>query len=147
MQRGKGARRTHYLHYCNWAYVLLVRVIPRPFQTGQCVGVKIIWYNFSDPQASKDLCDHHIPTLKSHKAVHTWGQWHYTASDMEIAIESYGGVKGCYATVAKIQVSCQIMTIQGMMGIQALNNFGFKSVRLSVRKAYNLETSKCLSLY
>ena len=29
---------------------------------------------------------------------------------MKVAIESYGGVKGCYATVAEIQDSFQSMT-------------------------------------
>ena len=40
-----------------------------------------------------------------------------SASDMRTAIELYGGVKGCYATVAEIQLSHQNMTKNSMPGI------------------------------
>ena len=65
---------------------------------------------------------------------------------MKVAIESYGGVKGCYATVAEIQDSFQSMTKHSMTGIQALNNFLFESAGLRAWKAYNVGTSRSFSL-
>lgn len=38
------------------------------------------------------------------------------------------GLKGCYATVAKIQDSFQNMKEYSMVGIKALNNFSLESV-------------------
>ena len=55
-----------------------------------------------------------------------------TANDMKIAIDSYGELKGCYATVAEIQDSFQSMTKHSMTGTQALNNFLFESAGLRV---------------
>ena len=69
-----------------------------------------------------------------------------TAKDMKVAIESYGGVKGCYATVAEIQDSFQSMTKHSMTGIQALNNFLFEPAGLRAWKAYNVGTDKFFSL-
>ena len=69
-----------------------------------------------------------------------------TANDMKVAIESYGEVKGCYATVAEIQDSFQSMTKHSMTGIQAQNNFLFESAGLRVWKAYNVGTGRFFSL-
>ena len=49
---------------------------------------------------------------------------------MKVAIESYCGVEGCYATVAEIQGFFQSMTKHSMTGIQALNNFLFEPAGL-----------------
>ena len=65
---------------------------------------------------------------------------------MKVAIESYGEVKGCYATVAEIQDSFQSMTKHSMTGIQALNNFLFESAGLRVWKTYNVGTDRFFSL-
>ena len=65
---------------------------------------------------------------------------------MKVAIESYGGIKGCYATVAEIQDSFQSMTKHSMTGIQALNNFLFEPAGLRAWKAYNVGTGKFFSL-
>ena len=65
-----------------------------------------------------------------------------TAKDMKVAIESYGGVKGCYATVAEIQDSFQSMTKHSMTVTQALNKFLFEPAGLRAWKAYNVGTGK-----
>ena len=46
-----------------------------------------------------------------------------TAADMKAAIESHGGVKGCYASVCKVQTTSQTMHKYQWAGIQSLNNF------------------------
>ena len=114
---------------------------------GERVGIRIFRYDFSDPQAGKDVCDRRIATLKSHmRRFINEGNDINTANDMKVAIESYGGVKGCYATVAEIQDSFQSMTKHSMTGIQALNNFLFESAGLRAWKAYNVGTGRFFSL-
>lgn len=66
---------------------------------GERAGIRILRYDFSDPQAGKDVCDRRIANLKSH-------MWRFinegndinTVKEMKVTIESYGGVKGCYDT-------------------------------------------------
>ena len=114
---------------------------------GECVGIRIFRYDFSDPQAGRDVCDRRIATLKSHmRRFINEGNDINTANDMKVVIESYGGVKGCYATVAEIQDSFQSMTKHSMTGIQALNNFLFESAGLRAWKAYNVGTGRFFSL-
>ena len=114
---------------------------------GERVGIRIFRYDFSDPQAGKDVCDRRIATLKSHmRRFINEGNDINTANDMKVAIESYGGVKGCYATVAEIQDSFQSMTKHSMTGIQALNNFLFESAGLRAWKACNVGTGRFFSL-
>ena len=81
-----------------------------------------------------------IATLKSH--MRRFINEGNDANDMKVAIESYGEVKGCYATVAEIQDSFQSMTKHNMTGIQALNNFLFESAGLRAWKAYNVGTGR-----
>ena len=43
-----------------------------------------------------------------------------TAAHMKAAIESHGRVKGCYASVCKVQTMSQTMHKHTMTGIQAM---------------------------
>ena len=80
---------------------------------GDRTGVKITRYDFSEPQAGKDICDRWVAGLKSHmRRFLNEGNDIKTASDMKTAFESYGGVKGCYAAVCQVQPSAQTMTKQ-----------------------------------
>ena len=73
---------------------------------GDRTGVKIARYDFSEPQAGKDICDRRTAALKSHmRRFINEGNDVKTASGMKAAIESYGGVKGCYAAVCRVQAS------------------------------------------
>ena len=52
-------------------------------------------YDFSDPQAGKDVCDGRITSVKSHIRLYiTEGHDMKSAGDMKAAIDSSGGVKG-----------------------------------------------------
>ena len=97
-----------------------------PFQVSE-----ILRYDFSDPQAGKDVCNRRIATVKSHmrRFVNEDNDIDNT-SEMKSAIESYGGVKGCYAAVAEIQEPRQSMTKHSMTGILALNNFHYEPAGL-----------------
>ena len=103
---------------------------------GKRTGITISRYDFSDPQAGKDVCDRRIATVKSHmRRFINEGNDIKSASDMKSAIDSYGGDKGSQSAEARIQESCQTMTRHSTTGIQSLNNFSFESNGLRVWKA------------
>ena len=109
-------------------------------------GVKITCYDFSKPQAGTDIGDCRVAVLKSH--MHRFlneGNAIKTASDMKTAIESYGGVKGCYAAVYQVQPSAQTMTKHTMTGVQALNNFSYENRGLRMWRAYGIGPGKFYS--
>ena len=71
-------------------------------------GIKIARYDFSDPQAGKDVCDRRIATVKSHMRRYiNEGHDIKSGSDMKAATHT-------------------------MSGIQALKNFSFESGGLRV---------------
>ena len=123
---------------------------------GVRTGVKIARYDFSEPQAGKDICDRRTAALKSHmRRFLNEGNDVTTASHMKAAIESYGGMKGCYAAVCRVQPSAQTMTKHTMAGVQALHNFSYESGGMRAWRAYDVgpgralkrmggETSACL---
>ena len=79
--------------------------------------VKIARYDFSEPQAGKDICDRRIAAVKRH--MHRFlneGNDVKTGSDIKAAIESYGGIKGCYVAVCQAQASGKTMTKHNMNG-------------------------------
>ena len=95
------------------AYLILS--LPR---LGEHAGIKIARYDFSDPQAGKDVCDRRITTVKSHMRRYIdEGHDIKSAMDMKAAIDSYGGVKGCQAAVVKVEESSQTMKKHTMTGI------------------------------
>jgi len=110
---------------------------------GERAGITILRYDFSDPQAGKDVCDRRIATLKSHMRRYiNEGHDIKSASDMKVVIDSYGGVKGCQAAAVKVQESSQTMKKCTMSGIQSLNNFSFESGGLRVWKVYDVGPGK-----
>ena len=68
-----------------------------------------------------------------------------TASGTKAAIESYGGVKGCYAAVCGVQASAQTMTKHTMPGVQALHNFSYENGGMRVWRAFDVGPGKFYS--
>ena len=114
---------------------------------GQRVGVRIARYDFSEAQAGKDICDRRAAALKSHiRRYINEGNDVKTASDMKAAIDSHGGVKGCYSVVCKVDERSQNMTKHSLSGIQSLNNFVFtESGEMIAWRAYNVGPGKVFS--
>lgn len=113
---------------------------------GDRTGVKITRYDFSEPQAGKDICDRRTAALKSHmRRFINEGNDVKTASDMKAAIESYAGVKGCYAAVCRVQASAQTITKHSMAGVQALHNFSYENGGMRVWRAYDVGPGKFYS--
>ena len=101
---------------------------------------------FSEPQAGKDICDRRVAVPKRHmRRFLNEGNDIRTASDMKTAIESYGGVKGCYAAVYQVQPSAQTMTKHTMTGVQASNNFSYDNRGLRMWRAYGIGPGKFYS--
>ena len=89
-------------------------------------GIKVMRYDFSDPQARKDICDRKTAPLKAH--IKRWVNEKHdvlTAEDMKQAIESYGGLKGCQAAVVQVDTSLDLGRSNKIPGISLLNNFEF----------------------
>ena len=106
-------------------------------------GVRIAQYDFSEPQAGKDICDRRIASIKSHiRRFVNEGHDVETAHTMKAAIESHGGVKGCYASVCKVQTTSQTMHKHTMTGVQSLNNFSYEGGGLRTWRAYKIGPGK-----
>ncbi|CAH3145827.1 unnamed protein product [Porites evermanni] len=113
---------------------------------GDRTGVKIARYDFSEPQAGKDICDRRTAAIKSHiRRFLNEGNDVKSANDMKTAIESYGGIKGCYAAVCLVQPSAQTMSKHNMAGIQSLHNFSCENGGIRVWRAYNVGPGKFYS--
>jgi len=110
---------------------------------GVRTGIEVARYDFSEPQAGKDICDRRIAAIKSRmRHFINEGNDVRTAADMKAAIESHGGVKGCYAAVCKVQATSQTMEKHTMTGVQSLNNFSYVAGGLRAWRAYNLGPGK-----
>ena len=87
-------------------------------------GIKILRYDFSDPQAGKDICDRKTAPMKAH--IKRWVNEKHdvlTAEDMKQAIESHGGLKGCRVAVVEVDISKDVVKDNKIPGISLLNNF------------------------
>ena len=66
---------------------------------------------------------------------------------MKAAIDSHGGIKGCYSVVCKVDEKSQNMTKHSLSGIQSLNNFLYtKSGAIIAWRAYNVGPGKVFSV-
>ena len=109
----------------------------------QRVGVCLARYDFSEAQAGKDICDRRVAALKSHI---NEGNGVKTANDMKAAIDSHGGIRGCYSAVCKVDEKSQNMTKHSVSGIQSLNNFLYtKTGAIIAWQAYNVGPGKVFS--
>ena len=115
---------------------------------GQRVGIWIARYDFSEAQAGKDICDRRAAALKNHiRRYINEGNNVKTAIDMKAAIDSHGGIKGCYSAVCKVDEKSQNMTKHSLSGIQSLNNFLYaKSGAIIALRAYNVGPGKVFSV-
>ena len=65
---------------------------------------------------------------------------------MKAAIDSHGGIKGCYSAVCKVDEKSQNMTKHSLSGIQSLNNFLYtKPGAIIAWRAYNVGPRKVFS--
>ena len=87
-------------------------------------GIKVLRYDFSDPQAGKDICDRKTAPMQAD--IKRWVNEKHdvvSAEDMKQVIESHGGLKGCRAAVVEVDISKDVVKDNKIPGISLLNNF------------------------
>ncbi|KAI8487954.1 hypothetical protein Bbelb_344020 [Branchiostoma belcheri] len=100
----------------------------------QKTGISVLRYDFSDPQAGKDICDRKIVSMETHIRRFV-NERHdvVTAEDMKQALESHGGVKGCRVAVCQLTPGQEHPGLR-LEGIKVWNNFSFEGEVLRVWK-------------
>ena len=102
-------------------------------------GILPLRYDFSDPQAGKDICDRKIAPMKGHMRRYV-NEKHdiKTAEDMKDALESRGGTKGCRAAVAKVNPLRNNGKDNKIPGISLLNNFSFEEDGIRAWRSFKI---------
>lgn len=108
-------------------------------EVGERTGVRPARYDFSEPQAGKDICDRKTAAMKAH--IKRWVNERHdvvTAEDMKAALESHGSIKGCRAAVVEVDTTRVRNKDSKIPGISVLNNFQYENGGIRVWKAYNI---------
>ena len=112
---------------------------------GVRTGIRPIRYDFSDPQAGKDICDRKTAPMKAH--MRRWVNEKHnvtTAEEMKDALESHGGLKGCRAAIVEVDTSKEVNQENKIPGISVLYNFEFEKNSTRTWKAYNIGPGRLL---
>ncbi|XP_033647024.1 uncharacterized protein LOC117306650 [Asterias rubens] len=103
------------------------------------VDIIISRYDFSEVQAGKDICDRKIAPMKAHiERYVNEGNDVLTAEDMHTALESYNGVRGCYASVLKIGDMPSSDETLKWPGVTNFTNFSFEEGGVRSWLAYSI---------
>ncbi|KXJ26973.1 hypothetical protein AC249_AIPGENE9994 [Exaiptasia diaphana] len=102
-------------------------------------GVSLLRYDFSEPQAGKDICDRKTAPMKAHIRRFV-NEKHdvVSAEDMKTALESHGGLKGCRITVVELDSSKDLQDDNKIPGISLLYNFSYEQDGIRMWKAYGI---------
>ena len=113
---------------------------------GSRTGIQIKRYDFSEPQAGKDICDRKVAPMKAHIRRYV-NEKHdvVTAANMKEALESHGGIAGCRAAVAEIVVEKETGGGNKLKGISKFNNFEFTEAGIRVWRAYQIGPGSLVS--
>ena len=82
-------------------------------EVGERTGIKPVRYDFSEPQAGKDIGDRKAASMKGH--IKRWVNEKHDvirAEDMKAALESHGGIKGCRVAVPEVDTTREKKTKQ-----------------------------------
>ena len=105
------------------------------------MGLPISRYDFSEEQAGKGLCDRKIAPMKANIQRYVNEGYDVTnAEEMYTALESYGGVRGCYVAVVLLDDSSMTDKIS-WPGITTFTNFQFEESGIRATKGYLIEPS------
>ena len=100
---------------------------------GERSGVIPVRYDFSEPQARKDICDRKTAAMKAH--IRRWVNERHdvvTAEDMKAALQSHGGIKGCRTSVFKVDTTRERNKESKKPGVSVLNNFQYEECGIRV---------------
>ena len=115
-------------------------------EIGKIAGVKPIRYDFSEPQAGKDICDRKTAPMKAHiRRFVNENNDVRTAEDMKRALESHGGLRGCRVAVVEIDASKDLHEDNKIPDISLLYNVKYEDNGIRLWKAYGIGAGKPLS--
>ena len=115
-------------------------------EVGERTGVRPVRYDFSEPQAGKDVCDRKTAAMKAH--IKRWVNERHdvvTAADMKAALESHGGIKGCRVAVVEVDTTRERNKDNKIPGISVLNNFQYEERGIRAWKAYNIGLGRLIT--
>ena len=113
---------------------------------GKRIGLCIKEYNFSEAQAGKDLCDRKIAPMKAHINQYVnEGNDVTSAQDMWKALDTHGGVRGCYPSVVILNEAAMTCNVR-WNGITMYSNFVFHENKIEAWKAYKIGKSQVFSM-
>ena len=109
------------------------------------VGVNLIRYDFSEPQAGKDICDPKIAPMKAHiRRFVNENTDVTTAEETNKALESHGGLRGCCVAIVEIAPPKHLHEANKIPDISLLYNFKFEDSGIRVWKVCNTGEGKLL---
>ena len=115
-------------------------------EVGERTCIRPVRYDFSQPQAGKDICDRKTAAMKAR--IKRWVNEKHdvaTAEDMKAALESHGGIKGCRAAVVEVDTTRERNKDCKIPGISALNNFQYEEYGIRMWKSYNIGPGRLIS--
>ena len=96
-------------------------------------GVNLIRYDFSEPQAEKDICNRKTAPMKAHiRRFVNENNDVATAEEMKKALESHGGLRGCRVAVVEIDPAKDLHEANKIPDISLLYNFKFEDSGIRV---------------
>ena len=115
-------------------------------EIGKRNGITPIRYDFSDPQAGKDLCDRKLAPMKAHiRRFVDENNDVVTADDVKRALESHGGLRGCRAAVVETDASKDLNEANKIPEISLFYNFKYEKKGIRVWKAYEIGKGRLLT--
>jgi hypothetical protein len=111
---------------------------------GQRVCIKVMRYDFSEPQHGKDVCDRILCPMK--RAIQKYcneGHDILTASDMRRALLERP-VSGTTASVNRIDYSSITIKVKNIDSISTYNNIEFEDTGIRVWKAFGIGKGRLL---
>ena len=109
--------------------------------TSKRTGIEVIRYDFSDPQAGKDLCDRKIAPCKQHLRNYVAENNDIeTAEDVKKGLEAPPVIVGTRVAVCKIDTSKMSAAVGNnkIPGVTRYNNFSFDKDGMRVWQAYSV---------
>ena len=113
-------------------------------QVAELNDLRLSSMDFSDPQGGKGACDRKAATIKSHMTVHlNSGHDIDTTSQMQEAIESFGGVPGVKVKLCST-LSSSVKKQVKWDGASFISNIQYSKDGLRVWRAYNIGPGKSI---
>ena len=109
--------------------------------TSKRTGIEVVRYDFSDPQAGKDLCDRRISPCKQRLRNYVAGNNDiHTARDVKNALESPPSITGTRVAVCTVDLSqmSAIVASNKIPNITKYNNVSFERDSITVWQAYGI---------